>query len=642
MDAQLTRGMSTLKRKMSEDDNLNQPSAAKGPDTKSTEFSGNKNLPTDAALAFNGAGTDGTGSTGNTPPTATFQSLPQEMFDEIARWLTGHDAKKLCLASKSMYAAFAGRKWRSISLNARLILWSNRPWDYLRVTTRPETIWPRALPLAQYRSIIPQELDCKDSGALPLRHMGEQLATRIRRTLDVISASPSLQFLRIDPATFARLEGHSRVTGIRLPGVLNGHSPWESIRLLAINYLELETTENKHYGLSDELSPIKLIREMLTSHMPNLLGLDLDFRLCRERDHSARRETLLYLDIVRRFGASLRRLCINNPVQRGADWDDDTRRAPRTQGLGLPLRVLERVCNDFPALEWLAMPAWPTPIYGLRPDFYVSIKQAAIDVYNRNLDACVEHLQKLTSLKRLALGLCFEWESWDPFEDSSDDNYWHQYWDDFDKRYGGFIKAFANKVLNGIPSLEEVYFFLDYEMVMRFDRTKPELLDPDHGDLPYEFPISDLVDGIWPLGIKAGQWDSQVGGVSGFYSPRHRPRGDIWSTLQTQADIDPAMPGVMKLVNTRLLIASQRRQIAFKQILEYAERTRDNLKAGLPTDRPFACRETKVIIKKIAEADDRSTVEDLLHELTMRAVVMSEVPLNVIISLLRQDMDREQ
>ncbi|KAM7219219.1 hypothetical protein V8F06_005388 [Rhypophila decipiens] len=412
MDAQLTRGMSTLKRKMSEDEHLDQPSAAKGPDTKLTEVSGNKNLPTDAALAFNGAGTDGTGSTGNTPPTATFQSLPQEMFDEIARWLTGHDAKKLCLASKSM------------------------------------------------------ELDCKDSGALPLRHTGEQLATRIRRTLDVISASPSLQFLRIDPATFARLEGHSRVTGIRLPGVLNGHSPWESIRLLAINYLELETTENKHYGLSDELSPIKLIREMLASHMPNLVGLDLDFQLCRERDWSARRETLLYLDTVRRFGASLRRLCINNTVRRGADWDVDTRMAPRTQGLGFPLPVLER---------------------------------------NRNLDTCVGHLQKLTSLKRLALGLYFEGDSWDPFEYGSDEAY-HEYWNDFHKRYGRFVKAYATKLLNDIPSLEEVYFFLDYEMVMRFDRTKPELLDPEHGDLPYECLMSELVDGTWPLGIKAGQW----------------------------------------------------------------------------------------------------------------------------------------
>ncbi|KAM7203926.1 hypothetical protein V8F33_001897 [Rhypophila sp. PSN 637] len=529
MDAQITRGMSTLKRKMSEDDNLDRPSAAKRPDTKSTEFSSNKdNLPTDAALALDGASTDGA-ETPNLSPTATFQSLPQEMYDEIAGWLTGQDAKKLCLASKSMCAAFAGRKWRSISLDARSLLWPKSLWDYLMAATRPETTGSRALPLAQYRNIIPQELNCKDSGPLPLRHTEEQLKTRIGRTLDVISAFPNPQFLRINPAAFARREGTTSVTGVRLPGALNGHNPWESIRLLAINYLELDTTEEGgDEGPDEENSPIRLIREMLTSHMPNLLGLDLDFRLCRERDHFARRETLLYLDIVRRFGTSLGRLRIDNTELRGAqrEEEEESRRAPRTQGLGLPLRVLERVCNDFPELEWLALPAWPRPHYGPQPSFDVSIKQAAIDVYNRNLDTCVGHLQKLKNLKRLALGLCFEPESWSPNEYRNDEEY-HEYWDEFDQRYMPFITAYATKLLNGIPSLEEVYLFLDYELYMRFDRTNirpPEDSDPEHedlpegsehedhqeepehADLPDELPISDLEDGIWPMGIKAGQW----------------------------------------------------------------------------------------------------------------------------------------
>lgn len=48
-------------------------------------------------------------------PTA-FELLPQEIFDEISQWITGADAKNLCLTSKALHKAFAHRKWALVLL----------------------------------------------------------------------------------------------------------------------------------------------------------------------------------------------------------------------------------------------------------------------------------------------------------------------------------------------------------------------------------------------------------------------------------------------------------------------------------------------------------------------------------------------
>lgn len=156
--------------------------------------------------------------------------------------------------------------------------------------------------------------------------------------LRILSALPNLQRLHMDTTLlYCDLEDHNTLNNGEILSLLNIHGTWSSIRFVTLNYFH-----------RDQLPAIEFVREMLRSHLPNLVGLATPgVHLYWEEQHNTD-EGLLHqsAESVRRQLVNLRRLDFEVSI---SCFPGRIGESPRGMGF------LERLSRDFRTLEWLAI-----------------------------------------------------------------------------------------------------------------------------------------------------------------------------------------------------------------------------------------------------------------------------------------------
>ncbi|KAM7219218.1 hypothetical protein V8F06_005387 [Rhypophila decipiens] len=228
------------------------------------------------------------------------ETLPQGIFDRISDWLTGTDAKQLCLTSKALHKAFARRKW---------------PNDGLETDS--------SLPIARYvRELNLNNRGLEDYDQRPLEPWTEY-ENRIARVLDVVSAAENLQYFEFHVLALmkwigpiVRQEDTYKSWPAELRRFRRPQTTWESIRLVNLYWDE----RNYHWFNTDT---IKLPHQILTTYMPNLMALQLHLKLFGAHGIV---QSAFYESMARRYGGTLKRMYLHYCDQKRHDaW---TFRAP--------------------------------------------------------------------------------------------------------------------------------------------------------------------------------------------------------------------------------------------------------------------------------------------------------------------------
>ncbi|KAM7203927.1 hypothetical protein V8F33_001898 [Rhypophila sp. PSN 637] len=421
-----------------------------------------------------------------------FEALPQKVLDRISGWLTGADAKQLCLTSKALYKAFAHRKWTSVSLDQSLFTsdaWSTAFRNQIHPNDGLET--DSSLPIAHYvRELNLNNRGLEDYDQRPLEPWTEY-ENRVAWVLDVVSAAENLQYLELHVLALMKWTGPIRsVTDTyeswpaELRRFRRPQTTWESIR-----FVNLYWDERNHRWFNTDT--IKLPHQIITKYVPNLMALQLHLKFF---GFHVIVQSPFYKSMARRYGGTLKRMYLHYCDQERHDaW---TFQAPDTdvndrwhRCFELNLAALDRISRDFKGLEWLAIQG--TPVSG------EGNGRILVRPLNKKADACIESLKRFNRLKRLVLEFYQDTSAQgrlayhSPARKGEEDTY--------------ILRniQFARRLLAGLPSLEEIYLFsanatyvrFDCDLITRMgDSNSPDFVTWGHAD---KFPA-----GVWPLGNK--------------------------------------------------------------------------------------------------------------------------------------------
>ncbi|KAM7206393.1 hypothetical protein V8F20_002742 [Naviculisporaceae sp. PSN 640] len=380
------------------------------------------------------------------PGQALLESLPQDIFDEISQWLTLDDTKSLCLTSRTLHKAFAHRKWAMINFSypEPEAFWQTR---YIQT---PEQLWlepiqqsndefkssntPRThVPVSNYIRELRIGMHCDEFWReMPQRHCKLVLGRSSQRstvttTLDTISALPNLQHLQLN-ATLANNKPQweplvKLLPDLELLSILKPHKPWESVRFLSVQ----------------NLGSASFIQEMLRSHLPNLVGLEIaEKNLVWMTQVDAPRPPQQAEGIEPQLGSpsNLKRLV----------WKPDEHDgAARLEGFLFGMISLKRVSEVFKNLERLyirGVTDFPLFFSGRPRGAFSANDKAEVA---KDQDACFKYLNQMPNLKRVALPVYIGHNA-DPASCPERGS----------TRRASTMTSLANMILEKVPSLDQV------------------------------------------------------------------------------------------------------------------------------------------------------------------------------------------